>query len=351
MQYNYSHGADTFKYENASKIIDFSSNINPLGIKEKWIQIDLKKLSEYPDNFATKLREKLATIHKLDKDNYIIGNGASDILFRYIYATKPKKVLLCAPSFSEYVKALNSINSSITYYNLKEEKDFVLDEEYLEILKQNDYDLIILTHPNNPNGSLIPKEIAKKLLEYTKKKQINTFIDECFIDLVYDKNKYSLKQYLNNNKQLFILDAFTKSYALAGLRIGYGISANIKLIQSLYLYGPDWPVNQIALQTALNALNEEYYLENSIDYLKKEYQKLKAALLELNYQVINTTTNFILIKGQNRQLKEDLLKYDILIRDCSNYQNLATGWYRIAIKDEQANNKLINTLKRIDNND
>lgn len=343
---DFMHGSNIYIYDNAQKIIDLSSNINPLGFKEEWLDYTLKELSIYPDNYATTLRTSLANKYQLKSDNFFVGNGASDVLYRYVYATKPKQVLLLAPTFSEYEKALVNVQAKIDYYALDCENDFGLDLNYLEKLKEKDYDLIILAHPNNPNGALIPANIALEILNYSALKNINVLVDECFIDLVYT-TKYSFKQWLSEYANLFVLDAFTKSYAMAGLRIGFGICTNHNLIKELYQVGADWPVNIIALNAANNALKEKDYLTKACKYLEKEASYLEMQLKRLNFKTIKTSTNYLLFFSKYLGLKELLLKEDILIRSCGNYHNLGLGWYRIAISTSSNNQRLIKALEKI----
>ena len=123
------HGGNIYKFqrEGKSSILDYSSNINPLGVPQKFIDIakeNFDKLTNYPDPYYIELREKIGEHNSVTKENIIVGNGATEILFLYMRAVKPKKVLVLAPCFVEYERALKSAGAQIEYFELKEKNNF-----------------------------------------------------------------------------------------------------------------------------------------------------------------------------------------------------------------------------------
>ncbi|MBF1198437.1 MAG: aminotransferase class I/II-fold pyridoxal phosphate-dependent enzyme, partial [Fusobacterium periodonticum] len=123
------HGGNIYKFQREGKndILDYSSNINPLGVPQKFIDIgkeSFDKLISYPDPYYIELRKKIAEFNSLDLSNIIVGNGATEILFLYLKALKPKKVLILAPCFAEYERALKSVSAEINYFELKESDNF-----------------------------------------------------------------------------------------------------------------------------------------------------------------------------------------------------------------------------------
>ena len=208
------HGGNIYKFEREGKeVLDFSSNINPLGVPQKFTDIakeNFDKLTNYPDPYYIELREKIGEHNSVTKENIIVGNGATEILFLYMRAVKPKKVLVLAPCFAEYERALKSVNAQIEYFELKEKNNFYPDIQTLKKkLEGQHYDLFLFCNPNNPTGQLIKFDDVKDLAAICKKQDIKIFIDEAFIEFVENWKEKTVA--LLKNKDVFIMRAFTKN--------------------------------------------------------------------------------------------------------------------------------------------
>ena len=216
------HGGDVYRHKDC---LDFSANLNPLGTPESVKQAiigSLDHIAQYPQVGCDLLREKIAEYEGVKKEEIVCGNGAAEVIFTLCRAVKPKKALLPAPTFAEYGQALESTDCKLEYYMLTENEGFVLGESYLDILHKG-LDMAFLCNPNNPTGMLIPHRLLKRILEKCRKLGILLVVDECFLDFVKEPEEYSLKRSLSGFNNLFILKAFTKRYAMAGVRLGYGL--------------------------------------------------------------------------------------------------------------------------------
>ena len=344
--YKYEHGGnEIFKNKN---VIDFSANINPLGLKEGSLDV-LKMAMEqstlYPDNFSTDLRQKIAQFENIDKDNIFCSNGASDIIFRFVNYVKPKKALVLAPTFADYERALKTVGCNIHYYFLKEEDDFNLKDDIINMLKQNDFDIIFLCNPNNPTGQLIKNNLIENILKNTKG---YVFVDECFIDFIKNNKIYTSKSLTKKYDKLIILKAFTKIFALAGFRLGYCITNNKNTIDNLYFYGADWGVSIFAQKMGIHCLNNcDEYILKSLDYIEKEKLKIIKALQGLGFKIIGSNANYIFFKGQKDFDKILYERYNICIRNCKNYKNLSDKFFRIGVYKKEQNEILLNALKEL----
>ena len=112
------HGGDIYKYEN---VTDFSANINPMGIPEsvrEAVVNSLEMCENYPQMFCDDLREKIGRRYGVDSSFIICGNGASDVLYRYVFAIKPKNAVVAAPCFAEYEAALECVGAKVEYYQI-----------------------------------------------------------------------------------------------------------------------------------------------------------------------------------------------------------------------------------------
>lgn len=201
-----------------------------------------------------------------------------------------------------------------------------------------------MCNPNNPTGVLIPVQILASIVEYCKDNKIRLFLDECFMDFTGREEENSLVEKLKEYPNLMILKAFTKMYAMAGVRLGFGLTADTELIDRMYQAGPPWNVSVLASAAGKAALKEDDFVKETVQYIRKEKEYLYQALDTLRVQYWKSAANYILLKA-DRDLKERLIAAGILIRDCSNYRNLSEGYFRIAVKSHADNEKLIAALK------
>ena len=345
MMKKYVHGGDI--YRNPS-VLDFSANINPLGTPSSVLQAaaeGLQLIAHYPDAHQEKLKEALSLYEEVPTDWLICGNGAAELIFLLAQALQPKKALLPAPTFAEYEQALRSVGCEICYEFLKEENGFVLQESILERLTE-DMDFFVLCNPNNPTGLLVEQGLADRILETCRTNHICLLADECFLDFVDEGEALSFKNKLISGDKVFLLKAFTKRYAMAGLRLGYGICPDRALLDAMEFRVQPWNISTPAQMAGIAALKEEQYVRQSMDLIRKEKEYLRKELQDLGCLVYDSRANYLFFKGES-DLGQKLLKEKIMIRDCSNYPGLSEGYYRIAVKLPDENRKLVETMKRV----
>lgn len=349
------HGGNIYKYlRNGKKeILDYSSNINPLGVPQKFIELaknNFDILTNYPDPYYIELREKIAEYNNLNIDNIIVGNGATEILFLYMKALNPKKVLLVAPCFAEYERALKSISAQVEYFKLKESENFYPNIENLEIeIENKNYDLVLLCNPNNPTGQFIKLKDIKKIIKTCENGNTKIFIDEAFIEFIEDWKEKTVS--LLKNKNIFIMRAFTKFFAIPGLRLGYGIGFDEDILKKMWEEKEPWTVNTFANLAGLIMLDDKDYIERSEKWILKEKKFMYKKLSEFkSIKAYKTECNFILIKLFNinsTNLRDKMIEKNILIRDASNFKFLDDRFIRLAIKDRKSNLKVLKNLAEV----
>lgn len=338
------HGGDI--YRNKVKM-DFSANINPLGTPKSVIKAmdeSIKNCATYPDPYCSELSEEIARHEGVKKEEILCGNGAADLIFSLVIATKPKKALIQAPTFAEYEQALKAMNCHVEYFETQD--DFSITEKILQEIKE-DLDILFLCSPNNPTGLLIKHELLLKIAEKCKEKNVILALDECFGDFVQEET--SLKNQVDKNKNIIIFKAFTKMYAVPGVRLGYAISGNEKLLKKMKESTQPWSVSSVAQACGLACLKEDEFVETTKKYIKEQREFLTRELESLGFKTYKSKVNYILFKS-DMELYDSCLAQGILIRDCSNYRCLTKDFYRIAVRTEKENKKLIETLKKIKGN-
>ena len=343
----HNHGGEIYE---RTYDLDYSVNVNCMGTPASVIEAAAKGAAlsaQYPDVNCRELRKNLGAFLQVKENQIVFGNGAADVIFSAILARKPKKVLVPAPTFAEYEQAARAMDAQMVYYYLKEEMEFRLDETFLEMLT-NDVDMVFLCNPNNPTGHLIEKELLLSILKRCEEHDIFLVVDECFNDFLDQPQRYSLLNELEHYENLLILKAFTKTYAMAGLRLGYGLCSNQAFLQKMADCSQPWAVSIPAQFAGVAALKETAYVQESMELLKTERAFLKAELKQLGFQVFDSQANYIFFKAMPG-LKQACAERGILIRDCSNYVGLVPGYFRIGVKRHEENQKLVSVLKEIVN--
>jgi threonine-phosphate decarboxylase len=379
------HGGNIYKIfreKNIKEILDYSSNINPYGIPEslkKRITENLEILERYPDPDYVELRQKLSNLNKVNLSDIILGNGATEIIFLFMKVINPKKILIVSPTFGEYERAVKateisgdtvSLSSSngdnknienkkieIEYFELKESDDFKLNIGNLKNELENKYDLLIICNPNNPTGKFLKLAQTEEILKECNKYNTKLFIDEAFIEFLEDGMKESIINTEGNKKNLFVTRAFTKFFAIPGLRLGYGMYFDKELEKKISEKKEPWSVNNFAEMAGLTVLDDAEYIEKTLKWIAEEkiymYEKLNKIS---GMKVYETEVNFITGKideklfseGVNvKILREKMLEQGILIRDASNFKFLDERFFRLAIKDRASNERVIEAMKEI----
>jgi threonine-phosphate decarboxylase len=210
--------------------------------------------------------------------------------------------------------------------------------------------MLFLCNPNNPTGQLVRKDFLLKVVRRCKSLGILLFVDECFNEFLEDSGGYTVKEFLKVFDNLMILKAFTKIYAMAGIRLGHCITANTGLLRRIREAGQPWSVSAPAQTAGIRAMEEKRYLDETKKLIKKERDYLVPRLRELGIDVIAANVNYIFVKDSctaARPLHEQLFDRGILIRNCDNYNGLGQGYYRICVKNHEGNKKLVDALKEI----
>lgn len=335
--------------KNENDIIDFSSNVNPHIISDlgKYVLEGLEKSRSYPDINYTNLRNNISDYIKVDSELIIPGNGATEIIYLLMKSIK-RRLAILNPTFSEYGRGAKLNNLEIIDFHLKEENNFSIDLD--EIQKNMDkFDSLFICNPNNPNGKV--KDL-NELLDLMIENDKLLIVDETFMEFVGEEEKYSLINKIEQTPNLFILKAVTKFFGMPGLRLGYGVTSNKQIIKNIYEYKEPWTINSFAENLSNYLFKDKEYINGSKDYYINERKFMLEELRKISgLKVYDTDTNFVLIKlddDEANSLKLELFeKYNILIRDASNFIGLDKSYIRVAIKSHNDNKVLIESLRKI----
>ena len=334
------HGGDWAGYraEFGRDALDFSANVSPLGLPHgvaAAISAALPMADRYPDPLCRTLRAALSEAEGLPADQ----------ILRLVLAVKPRRALLPAPTFAEYAAALDTVGCTVERFLLDEANDFALTEGFVQAVTEGT-DMVFLCQPNNPTGQVTPPALVERLISRCADCGAVLVVDECFLDFLPDRDALTAEQFLNDAPKLVILKAFTKLYAMAGVRLGYALCSDTALLAGMQAAGQPWAVSSLAQAAGLAALQENAYAEEVRTLIEAERPRLAAGLRALGLYVIEGRANYLLFRAP-ADFGEKLRQHGAVVRSCGNYPGLDDGWYRTAVRTAEENTKLLAIMKEV----
>ncbi|MDX2254707.1 MAG: threonine-phosphate decarboxylase CobD [Pseudanabaenaceae cyanobacterium bins.39] len=343
--------AATIAGVNPADILDFSASINPLGMPQTAIaamQSQLSELGHYPDPEYSLLRSAIGKFHHLAPEYILAGNGVAELLtwvgrdLANLEAT-----VVFTPAFNDYYRALKSFDCEIERYSLIEDSLAIsppisINSE-LPFIHNSRQKGILINNPHNPTGYLFTKaDLYPYLEEFAL-----VVIDEAFMDFLEPDQQQSLIDLVPRYPHLIILRSLTKFYGLPGLRLGYAIAHPDRLARWQAWRDP-WSVNSLAVAAGIASLADHDFQNQTWAWLKSAKLQLLSGISKLSgLHPLPNAANYLLvhtaIAGTTLQL-ELLQQHQILIRDCLSFPELGDRFFRVAIKQEQDNQRLLTAL-------
>ena len=347
---NLVHGGDWAGYraQFGRDALDFSANVSPLGLPEgvaKAITAALPTADRYPDPLCRELRAKLALHEGVPADHILCGNGAADLIFRLVWAKKPRRALVTAPTFAEYAAALETVGCTVERFILQAADDFAVPEAFLSAIDDR-VDLVFLCQPNNPTGQVTPLVMVQKLLCRCADCGAVLVVDECFLDFLAAREALTAKTVLRDAPNLIILKAFTKLYAMAGVRLGYALCSDTALLDKMRAAGQPWAVSGLAQAAGLAALEETAYADSVRTLIADQRPRLAAGLRALGLRVVDGQANYLLFRAP-ADFGAKLRRHGAVVRGCGNYPGLDETWYRTAVRTQKENEQLLKIMREV----
>jgi len=334
------------------EVLDFSSNASPLPLPAEARDLAcgvLEDLRYYPDREYLELRTALAGYTGCPVDWIMAGNGATELLYLVARSLRPGRVLLPVPSFGDYERAFYVTGCRPEYFYLAEEAEFRLDvEAFIDRLQQG-FEMTILCNPNNPTGRLIPRSELLAVIEGAARTGTMVLVDETFVEFAPEPNEASVVKELQRYDNLMVLRALTKFFGVPGLRLGY-LLANPGLLEKLFPYREPWTVNALACALGPFLLAHDGFVKRTREWIMTERPFMFEGLKNIKkLKTYESAASFFLLKSLDEKwdagmLQAVLAAEKILIRDAGSFVSLDNRFFRLAIKDRQSNEKLIQAL-------
>ncbi len=330
--------------------IDFSVNVNPFGMSEAVKKAAIRGVEEsfrYPDPRQRKLRQAISDAFGIPAERIVAGSGATELIWGITAALQPGKALVCAPSFGEYEEALLARVCQVERFYLREENGWLATRELVRRAgAEPGLEILFLCHPNNPTGRLVPAKIRGELARVCHERKITLVVDECFLDLTREGEAASALALQRDCPELLVLRAFTKMYAMPGLRLGWLAAGREETAERIRRMLPSWNVSWPAQMAGCAALKEQEFARRSASLLLKEREWLSSQLQKLGLRVWPSDTTFLLFEGPE-DLQEACLKAGVYIRDGASFPGLWAGTWRIGVRTREENQVLLEVIGKI----
>jgi threonine-phosphate decarboxylase len=331
-----------------SQLLDFSANINPAGPPEAVVSTlrasldDLSVLTDYPDLQEIALKRSIAHYVGVGEDHIVVANGFVPLLESALRTLKIEACLLPVPAFGEYRKTLERLDVGINIHRLTTTSNFSYDS--IAMLSGR-HSAILLANPQNPSGVSHNAATMIDLVRAAAGKGIFILLDEAFIDYVPED---SLVARVAEHPNLIIFRSVTKFHGIPGMRVAYAV-ANPELASSIADNLPPWPITTLASRAVAAALNDRQYALRTRAENRTRRDMLRRDLEHLGLTVYPAAANFLLFRLPNTinplALWEDMIvTHKTVLRSCANYEALAPGHFRIAVRSQVENNRLISAL-------
>lgn len=329
------------------KVYKMASNENPFGPSPKALcsmRRSLKDLNRYPDANCFYLRQEIAKRLKVQANQLIFGNGSDEIivLATRAFIQKGDEVVIAHPTFLIYDIASRINAARVVKVPLR---NFRYDLSAMLSAITSKTKIIFIANPDNPTGTYVTKKEVENFVKAVPS-DILIFLDEAYYEYAPKKDYPDSFSLMQRHKNVLFTRTFSKFYALAGLRIGYGVGDH-SLIDILNRIREPFNVNSIAQEAALAALSDKKYYQSIFRKNEKEKKRLYEKLKKMGVFYVPSATNFILIdiKQKGSQVFQRLLQKGVIVRDM-------TGWgfdtfIRVTVGDRHQNDAFIKHLKEI----
>lgn len=328
-------------------ILDFSASINPLGPPPSVraaITQHLDDIQAYPDPSVTLLRHLLSQRHQVPMDWVMVGNGSAELLtWACRSLSETAQVHVLTPAFGDYGRALGAFGVQgcpHSIFSARQYSSSVLQDLMALDLTQAG---LLLNNPHNPTGHCFAAADILKLADRARQ----VVLDEAFMDFFVPQAQCSLIPEIANYPQVVVLRSLTKFYSIPGLRLGYAIGHPERL-QQWQSWRDPWSVNTLAIAAGVAALQDRTFQAQTYDWLATAGPQLRQGLAQLpGLTIIPGAVNFVLVRCDVSvtKVQESLLQqHHILIRDCLSFSELGDAFFRVAVRTEAENERLLQAL-------
>ena len=350
------HGGQAWKLEDVE---DYSHNLNPFGPPDDLAEIIASAVGDighYPDDSCAELKDTISKAFNVSVDCITVGAGSSDIIRNVpnTFYRPGDRILLSRPSFAEYAQQTRIVGGSIDWNDLSEDNDFRLDADSF-IQRAQGAKAVYICNPNNPTGRVEPRDKVISIVRACEETGTLVFLDETLLELVPGYADVTLSSMVGRFSNLVVASSLTKSFAIPGIRIGFGFS-NPDIISEMEKVRMTWNVGQIE-QTVANVLIRDRmdYVDDAAAAMSTESEVMNTSLNELGFPAGPVSDSFFYFSSVRPlgmdagEFKKKMLARGIMVRDCSSFGERFKDYIRYSVKDRDRNCRFIAAVDSIIN--
>jgi histidinol-phosphate aminotransferase len=339
-----------------AEVAKLGSAENPFGPSPKAfaaVEKGRSRLSLYPEWTSQALRAAIAKKYGFEPGCVVCGSGETEVIAFILraYAQRGDKVLMYEPCFPIYHMFAENEGRIAVGVPMGPDFDFVIDA-YIKTLKEVSPKIAFLTNPHSPSGRLMSEEEIRAVCEAAGDQTL-VVLDEAYIHFAQTAGSMHLTREYPN---LIVLRTFSKAFGLAGLRLGFGISANQDLITPLLNIKPTWNLGAMQVEGGIAALDDDEHVDRTVAMIAEMRDYLYRELAGLNRfrMVPNSRSNFFLLEVLDSELDstkvfEELLKRGVIVKDGSvSFRGLGKRFLRSDFSLKKHMDRLVWALKEID---
>jgi threonine-phosphate decarboxylase len=339
----------------AERLLDFSANINPAGPPPSVLTAIRRALEEpstlamYPELELFELKHAIARYAGIEPEDIAVANGFVPLLEAALRSRKINRCLLPMPSFREYRNALENVGVIVIPYHLSPDANFrYVPDTIRSALREYSCDAILLANPQNPSGAICDIDDMHQLLGVAAQCSVTLLLDEAFIDYC---PRRSVAQWSIEQKNAIVFRSVTKFFAIPGLRVAYAVSGAPE-VNAMNRFIAPWPITSFASDAVCAALQDDVYAEESRAANDRRRFWLEQELAGLKIATYPSGANFLLLRFPAEVdvslLWEKMIGQEhVVLRSCANFEGLAPGHLRVAVRSEQENERLVRSLERV----
>ncbi len=331
----------------------YNSNLNPMGIPEsvkKVLGDNLDSIIRYPSDYYGELKKSISAYTGVSEENLILSTGLSDMLRLYCSLIIPQKAMILSPTATEYEKVLSIYGCEVSYYELDEQKDYVLDVKDFVSKLDSSYDMIILGNPNNPTSQIIERQDMEFIAEVCKELDIFLIIDEMYIEFTEDYENLTSIPLVKEFEHVAVLRSVSKFFAVPGLRLAYSVVSNPSHLEMISVTAIPNNISTLTAAACTAMFKDKKYIEASRSQIHTERNLIYSAMTtNKNIKLYKPYANYMLVKilkdGLTAQeIEEHCRTKGIIIRNCSNFHGLDNKYIRFCFMKPKQNDLLVNTI-------
>ncbi|MBI5639167.1 MAG: aminotransferase class I/II-fold pyridoxal phosphate-dependent enzyme [Nitrospirae bacterium] len=328
-----------------SRVTDLSSGISPVGPSKKVkaaIRKAVKKIGEYPDPQASRLRKSMSSKFGVTPESFLFANSIRELIYLTASVLRPRNVLVSGPGLPVYEMASEAAGARVSYLHPDEGSGFLPDPQ--EIIRQiRGKDLLIIASPNRVTGRLAGRDDLEDIVRHAISENVSVLLDESLIEFTEDD---SFPIAAGREDRLIVIRTSALFYGLAGLELAYAVSSPATAGE--LRKRSQWEVNTLSVAAAQAALRDKTYCNMARRYVSDERQSLVRSLAKLGcVKTYPSDSNMLLIRWEcrGREIMPALARAGFMLSDCSDICGLDQSFLRLSVSEHDRNRKLLRIIR------